>query len=109
MKLNSKSQAGTKSDSSTKDEATSVSQHSSKPHVVCSPKSLSPKQILENRIKIYEWFYGQLESLIKSTNLALNRSDGSITYVGNIKLESVNTSKKKGKGNRLSSVSQPKR
>lgn len=30
MKLNSKSEAGTKDDSSTKDEATSVSQHCSK-------------------------------------------------------------------------------
>jgi len=34
MKLNSKSQAGTKADSSKKDDATIVRQHSSKPHVI---------------------------------------------------------------------------
>jgi hypothetical protein len=36
MKQNSKSQAGTKADSSTKDEATSVRQHRSKPNVISS-------------------------------------------------------------------------
>jgi hypothetical protein len=67
--------------------------------VVGSQMSLSKKQRLDNKIKIYEWFYSGLESLIKSTNLALSRKDNSITYLGNIKLESAsNTSKKKGKG-----------
>jgi len=75
-----------------------------KPNVVRSPKSLSDKQRLENKVKVYEWFYGQLESLIKSANLALNGSDNATTYVGHVKLEScVNTNMKKGKGNRLSS------
>jgi hypothetical protein len=103
QKADSKSQARTAADSSTKDEFTSVRQHSRKPHVVRSPKSLSEKQRLDNKIKIYEWFYNGLESLIKSTNLALSRKDNSITYLGNIKLESLpNTNKKKGKGSRRS-------
>ena len=65
-----------------------------KPHVVRSPNVLSAKSKLENKVKTYEWFYGQLESLIKSANLALSRSDNSITYVGNIKLSTPNDTNK---------------
>lgn len=64
-------------------------------------KTVSKKQKLENKVKVYEWFYVELESLIKSTNLALNAKEGSVTYLGSIKLESnPSTNKKKEKGSR---------
>jgi hypothetical protein len=40
-----------------------------------------------DKIKVYEWFYSQLEQLIKETNLALNPPEGSTVIVGNFKIE----------------------
>lgn len=68
-----------------------------------SKVSTTKDVITENKLKTYEWFYSQLQSLIKSTNLALNSKGNSVTYLGHVKLEQVpNTNKKIKKGNRLS-------
>ena len=100
--LNEEMSAGTNAEQSTNDETRLPSSPTiGNTHVVRSPNVLSAKSKLENKVKVYEWFYGHLESLIKSANLALNRSDNATTYVGHIKLKScVNTNTKKGKGNR---------
>lgn len=75
-----------------------------KPNVVRSPNVLSAQSKLENKIKVYDWFFGQLESLVKSTKLAFDGSDSATTYVGTVKLDSIpNTNTKKGKGIRRAS------
>jgi hypothetical protein len=51
MKLNSKSQARTKDDSEQKDEDMQVSQHNTKPNVVCSPNVLSTESILDKIVR----------------------------------------------------------
>lgn len=87
-----------------KADVTSVRPAIAKPHVVRSPSVLSAQSKLENKIKVYDWFYGHLQSLIKSANLALNAKDSATIYVGSIKLESCpNTNTKKGKGNHRTS------
>jgi len=51
MKPNSKSQAGTAADSSTKDDVNSVSQHNAKPNVVCSPNVVPTESILDKIVR----------------------------------------------------------
>ncbi len=88
-----------------KADGTSVSPAIAKPHVVRSPKSVSDVVKLENKVKVYEWFYEGLESLIKSTNIALNSKEGDTLYLANIKIDGgVNTNTKKEKGSPRSSL-----
>ena len=96
--------AGTKAEKELKPKLPTSSQNNAKPHVVRSPNVASGVSKLENKVKVYEWFYSGLESLIKSTNLALNSKEGDVLYLANVKIEGgVNTNKKKEKGSRHSS------
>lgn len=86
QKDDSKGQAGTSDDSGQNDEITSVSQHSRKPPVVGSQMSSELHGNVNNKEFVYKWFYEQMKSLIKSTELALNSSPDAIVYLGSIKL-----------------------
>ncbi len=93
-----KRQAGTEANSDKQPKLTTSSHHIAKPRVVRSPNVLSVKSKLENKVKVYEWFYCQLESLIKSANLALKANgSNSIVYVGNLKLTTPNDTNKETK------------
>ena len=49
----------------------------------------TPVLIDADKLKVYEWFYSQLESLIKSTNIALNSKEEDILHLGNFKIDSL--------------------